>query len=158
MNSSNILVELPVRIRNSTLAEVLLDELDTIERPIGCDAKRLELTGDEPLNRSLSTLADNVDEWHHEQGQWLYWLRGAQRELARQQQAIQKRRQENKERAAAGLPLLPDEPDMETRIQPEPSRFDQLLISHQMTALAKQIESDSAANLKRLYTAKAVQQ
>ncbi|RKP06535.1 eukaryotic translation initiation factor 3 subunit H-like protein [Thamnocephalis sphaerospora] len=157
-NSASIFEELPVKVCNSTLAEVLLDELDTVERPVGCDLTRLELAGDESLGRVVNSITESVDEWHHEQGQWLYWLRGAQRELSRVQQAVQKRKQENKDRAAAGLPLLPEEPETPARVLPEPSRLDQMLTAHQMTALAKQLESDGTANLTRLYAAKAVQQ
>src|SRR5690349_14334501 len=91
LSSENILEELPVKVRNSTLAEVLLDELDTVEHPVECDLARLELHGTHDAERGLDALASGVDDWRHEQGQWLYWLRGAQRDQARIQQAIQKR-------------------------------------------------------------------
>ncbi|KAI8057863.1 JAB1/Mov34/MPN/PAD-1 ubiquitin protease-domain-containing protein [Syncephalis plumigaleata] len=150
IKSHTIFDELPVKVCNSTLAEVLLDELDTTEKPITSDMVRLELADSSRMEHSIESLT--------EQGQWLYWLRGAQRDLQRIQQALQKRKAENKERASAGMSLLPEEPEDLPRVLPEPSRLDQMLISHQMGTFAKQMENASGANITRLYTTKAVQQ
>ncbi|KAI9590897.1 JAB1/Mov34/MPN/PAD-1 ubiquitin protease-domain-containing protein [Syncephalis fuscata] len=158
INSQEIFDELPVKVCNSTLAEVLLDELDTTERPIESDLSRLELADGGHIEHSVESLTEGIDDWRHEQGQWLYWLRGAQRDLQRIQQAVQKRKAENKERAAAGMALLPEEPEDLPKVLPEPSRFEQMLTAHQMNAHAKQLETTSGANITRLYTAKAVQQ
>jgi hypothetical protein len=158
INSQTIFDELPVKVCNSTLAEVLLDELDTTEKPITSDMVRLGLADSSRVEHAIESLTEGIDDWRHEQGQWLYWLRGAQRDLQRIQQALNKRKTENKERAAAGMSQLPEEPDDLPRVLPEPSRLDQMLISHQMSTFAKQMENASGANITRLYTTKAVQQ
>ncbi|RKP26897.1 eukaryotic translation initiation factor 3 subunit H-like protein [Syncephalis pseudoplumigaleata] len=157
INCQTIFDELPVKVSNSTLAEVLLDELDTTERPITSDLSRLELADSSRIERAIESLTEGIEDWHHDQGQWLYWLRGAQRDTQRIQQAMQKRKAENKERAAAGMPLLPDEPDDLPRVLPEPSRLDQMLTAHQMLTYSKQMENISGTNITRLYTTKAVQ-
>jgi C-terminal region of eIF3h len=77
------------------------------------------------------------------------------RNLARQQQQqaswLQKRRQENAQRRAAGEEPLPEEDPVQFKPIPEPNHLESFLITNQISNYCEQINGISAQALEKLY-------
>jgi len=162
--SGNIFSELPVTLRLSPLHRILFRQLkskSTQRQASRTESSRLE-TGRadiSALERNLETLIEGVDDWHQDQGQWMYWWRGAQRELSKQAQLLQRRRTENQTRTAQGLEPLPeDDVSMEmARTLPEPGRLELMLVQSGAEAVCADLERVVNGSVIKSYGIKALQ-
>ena len=109
---------------HSSLFSALRDQSRSV-----CTRQQLHISGDTEIVPPLNTLQVHLDMIQSDHHAWLYWHRGAQRELAKQFQLLQRRRQENAARKVQGLPLLPeDDVDMDrARVAPELDRYDAIV-------------------------------
>ena len=79
-----------------------------------------------------------------------------QREKAKAEAYVAKRKEENAARSSQGLPPLPDEDIRRLfKIPPEPSRLESMLLLGQVDAYSKTLEGISGAGLIKMYGAKA---
>ncbi|KAL1924305.1 uncharacterized protein VTP21DRAFT_7340 [Calcarisporiella thermophila] len=174
LNFSNIFEELPIQIHNSHLLTAMLYELedlslktgqpiegtsalradDDLPTPLAPNFDMLELSLDPYIEKNLELLMESIDEHQSDQNNHQYWQRSVAREQAKIQQYLQKRRQENVQRQAQGLPPLPEEDVSQMfRIPPEPSRLDSLLINAQIHQYCRQINQFVGPSLSKLYLA-----
>jgi len=163
LSDSSVLEEFPVTLRTSPLQKVLLSEIEKHQPEIFPSASnRLEsLSVEVPaIQRQLEAINDGLEEWQQDQNSWAYWWRGAQRDIARQTQMLQKKRAENESRKVQGLPSLPEEAfsvDL-TRIAPEPSRLGALLLNTALRDVSRNMGKSAGQAIVKAYTAKALQQ
>ncbi|CAN0524842.1 unnamed protein product, partial [Ectocarpus sp. 12 AP-2014] len=109
---SEILEELPIKIRNPGIINALIFDLQEEDR-VDCDFDRLDLSTNPYLEKNLEFLCNWIDDLSNEQQKFNQYTRN----VARQKQAcwqdqarlLQKRKQQNDERRAAGEEALPEE-------------------------------------------------
>ncbi len=162
----DILEEIPIEIRASTLATGLLHSLspppsasstklttmatnNTLDFP---NFDSLDLSIDPYLEKNLEYLLDSVDDFNYEQSVLQYY----QRQLSREQSKISvwqaKRKSENQLRSATGQPPLPeDEWTRLFKLPTEPSRLESLLVSSQIDRYCEQIDEHAGPTLSKLY-------
>ncbi|RHZ45050.1 hypothetical protein Glove_692g8 [Diversispora epigaea] len=166
---SNIFEELPITIKNSHLITALLHSLDdfenvipqggistldkeTVTGPLTPNFDTLELSLDPYIEKNLEFLLEAIDEHGQEQSNFAFWQRSVTREQTKLQTALQKRKQENVHRLAAGQELLPEEEITKLfKLPPEPSRLDSLLITAQINNYCKQLNQYSGPTLGKLF-------
>lgn len=153
----NILEEIPVTIKTSNLANVLISEI------IGENQHRskeefLSLATGSYLEKNVHLLIEGTDElWQDAQK-----LHNYQRNVARQQQQIesykQKRAQENETRQQRGEAPLPDE-DINKIFRPvaPPGRLDHLLSTGQIATYCDHLTEYTAQSFTKLFMAESVQ-
>jgi translation initiation factor 3 subunit H len=187
LTASGIFESLPIRIRNSSLLNALLQELESkeiessasfIDRNQKPSSKThlvpslltpnldaLQLGTESYLERHLEYLGETVDEYGQEQWRWQGWNRSLQKEQQRFAAVTLKKRAENASLVAQGLPLAHSEEDILTPspalakiLANEPSRLETLIISNQIDTYCKQINHFAGPGLTKIYLAKAFQQ
>ncbi|KAK9457506.1 hypothetical protein V1511DRAFT_493809 [Dipodascopsis uninucleata] len=161
----DILQELPISIKNSHLATVLLQQLDSPtfakkgdpssivpSSTLSPNFDSLELSIDPYLEKNVELLLESVDEYYAEQGTFNYFQRQLAREQAKIQQWIQKTRSENALREKSKLPLVSeDDWQKHYKLPTEPSRLDNLLISAQIDQYASQLEEYGSVTSSKLF-------
>ncbi|CAG8620369.1 10079_t:CDS:2 [Ambispora leptoticha] len=162
---SNMFEELPITIKNSHLVTALLHSLneyeplptkaldkDKVEVPLTPNFDMLELSLDPYIEKNLELLLDSVEEFGQEQSNLAFWQRSYAREQTKIQQYMQKRKQENQSRQAAGLEPLPEEDINKLfKLPPEPSKLDSLLITSQINNYCKQLNQYAGPTLGKLF-------
>ncbi|OZJ05108.1 hypothetical protein BZG36_01402 [Bifiguratus adelaidae] len=171
LSFSTIFEELPIRVHNSNLASALLQELDTpnvtltqeTSGPASSDSLNpnfdiLELELDPFMEKNLENLLDCADAQQQETNNYMYWQRSVAREQAKLQSALQKRRAENQARQTKGeAPLPEDDIHSQSRLPPEPSRLESMLLNAQMHHYTKQLNQYAGPSLARLFAVQELQ-
>ena len=80
-----------------------------------------------------------------------FYQRNVSRQQLQQAQWLQKRKQENAQRKAAGLEALPEEDENAAKGVTEPSRLEGFLIANQVNQYVDQIQEFGQASLQKLY-------
>ncbi|KAJ9052913.1 hypothetical protein DSO57_1029372 [Entomophthora muscae] len=181
LDSSNILVEVPLTLVNTDIASVLLHELDddsalfdgasssgpalnfAITDPVtlGPNYSSLELNTEPYIQKNLQTLLDSFEDFSTEQNTLQYHQRALVREKTRIQNYMQTKRTENETRVARGLGELPLETEeqvsLKFKVPPEPPRLDLLLINHQINSCCSQLNQFTGPALTKMYATQALQ-
>ena len=166
---SNILEEIPVKIRINPLLNSVLGTLTESHRSPLPSALPSEATtsaipptygtlniGSVGLTRNLEQLIEAVDNYKTEESNLAYLSRQIARERLKADQYITKRREENAARIAQGLAPHPEENiNRLFKIPPEPSRLESMLLLGQIDGFAKSLASASSSGLVTMYAAKA---
>ncbi|CAM9490258.1 unnamed protein product, partial [Sphacelaria rigidula] len=105
---SEILEELPIKIRNPGIINALIFDLQEGDR-VDCDFDRLDLSTNPYLEKNLEFLCNWIDDLSNEQIKFNQYTRNVQRQKQEHTRWLQKRRQVNDERRAAGEDPLPEE-------------------------------------------------
>ncbi|XP_022668882.1 eukaryotic translation initiation factor 3 subunit H-like [Varroa jacobsoni] len=156
---SDLFEEIPVRIRNSHLINLLqceLEELVPSHAPAG--KQFLDMSTAFSLERQLQATMECVDNLNQETNKLL----NHQRQVMRQQQqktlALAKRAQENAMRKQRNEPPLPDD-DIHKQYKPilAPARLDSVLLAGQVEAHCNQMAKFSTQNLAKLFMSDALQ-
>lgn len=147
----DVFVEIPISVRNSTLAAVLMAEMEPPTSATQLDFDRLSLGVAPVLEKNLEFLNDCLDDLVGEQNK----LSNYHNQLRRHQQQIAQwklqRRQENQMRRAAGdEPLSEEPPESEFRKPAEPSQLDNLLLANQMASYCDDISSSTSQAVEKL--------
>lgn len=134
MTYEDMLEEIPVRVHNSQLANLLAMVAPTTK-------SQFKVPNHTFVESSVDSIMDTIDDFNYEQGNYNYF----QRQMVREKQKVaawqQRRQQENSVRAAAGKPALPvDDWKSQFKLPEEPSRLENLLISAQLDENCRQIE------------------
>lgn len=176
--------ELPVRVKNSHLVSALLAELEDVPAPSRASVARftagsnttasaaavsalssagggllpnydnLDLSFDPYLEQNLEALMEGVEDYNAEQGKIQYLQRQAGRDRNRLQYELEKRREENAARVAAGQEPIPEDDILATRkVGTDPSRLDSLLIASQIDGYCKQLNQFAGPALSKLFVA-----
>ncbi|KAF2833193.1 Mov34/MPN/PAD-1 family protein [Ophiobolus disseminans] len=173
----DILVELPVTVRNSHLLTSLLHQLpseapkeeltfppnlaalqqdpNTPLPPLFPNYDALDLSIDPFLEKTCDLLLESIENHHTELNNYQYY----QRSLAREQTKItawqQKRKAENAARTASKQPLLPeDEWQRLFKLPQEPSRLETLLNSRQVEQYSRQVDGFAAGVTSKMFAVK----
>jgi translation initiation factor 3 subunit H len=166
---SNILEEIPVKIRINPLLNSVLGTLTESHRSHLPHALPSEATtsaippsynmlnvGSVGLTRNLEQLIEAVDNYKLEESNLAYLSRQIARERLKADQYVGKRREENATRVAQGLAPLPEENvNRLFKIPPEPSRLESMLLLGQVDGFAKSLASASSSGFVTMYAAKA---
>ena len=154
---SEIVTETPVTVRNSALAAAVFGELtakslrEEESGVVQSDLDRLRMSTNPFLERSLEFLSECMDDLASEQQKVAFYQRNISRQQLQQAQWLQKRKQENAQRKAAGLEALPEEDENAAKGVTEPSRLEGFLIANQVNQYVDQIQEFGHASLQKLY-------
>lgn len=163
----DILVELPVTIRNSHLLTTLLHQLDSPQlpthptpfslasltpTPLFPNYDSLDLSIDPFLEKNCDLLLESIETHYTELNNAQYYTRQLTREQAKITAWQTKRKGENTLRAAAKQELLPeDEWTRLFKLPQEPSRLESLLNSRQIEQYAKQVDGFTAGATAKMF-------
>ena len=151
---SEILVELPVVVRNSPLANAFLSTFGKSATSASFD--NLMIPPPSTLARSLEGIIDSLDAYKAEENNLAYLSRQIAREKSRVESHLAKRKEENALRVSQGLAPLPEEDVSRLiKVPPEPSRLESMLLLGQLDGYAKDLEVLSALELAKMYAARA---
>ncbi|PVD23497.1 hypothetical protein C0Q70_16769 [Pomacea canaliculata] len=154
----NMFEEIPVVLKNSHLVNTLLCELSE-------NTKRnrkfsfLDLGTSAVLEKNLRQLMECVDDVAMDTNKYVNFQRQNFRQQQAKQQYLQKRQQENQQRAQRGEPPLPDE-DISKLFKPlqPPPRLDCLLVADQIDQYCKSVSEFSSQSIAKLLIAESLQE
>ncbi|WFD05293.1 hypothetical protein MVES1_000622 [Malassezia vespertilionis] len=171
---SNILIEIPIQMRNSALLDAFISTLTTENTPVPRLVPQtskesllappsahvppsymdLNLALEPVLVSSMETTLDTLENCAAEAGNVGYQSRQVAREKARADAYVTRRKAENASRVAAGLAALPiDDVHKLFKIPAEPNRLESMLLLHQLdhaaarlseTAMVGSVQLDAA--------------
>ncbi|PVU93784.1 hypothetical protein BB559_003162 [Furculomyces boomerangus] len=114
------------------------------------------------IERTMELMIDRIDDYIQDANSWMYWQRGAAKELGRRQAYVTRKTTENASRVASGLQPLPMESERELdamfRTQPEPSRLNSMMNISQLYGLSKQTNQVVGPAITRLYASMGLQE
>ncbi|CAN0529589.1 unnamed protein product, partial [Ectocarpus sp. 12 AP-2014] len=169
---SEILEELPIKIRNPGIINALIFDLqvcgwglvmeegrrDVEEDRVDCDFDRLDLSTNPYLEKNLEFLCNWIDDLSNEQQKFNQYTRNVARQKQQDQaRLLQKRKQQNDERRAAGEEALPEEDSAFDKKLDAPNRMEGLLISNQISAYCSQINKFAGSSFEKLFLAGSLQ-
>ncbi|VAH47137.1 unnamed protein product [Triticum turgidum subsp. durum] len=149
-----------IKVSNSALVSAFMKELEP-ESPVSqCDFDRLKLSTAPFMERNLEFMIGCMDGLSSEQNKFQYYYRNLGRQQSQQQAWLQKRRQENMSRKAAGEEPLPEEDPSNPIFKPlpEPSRLEGYLVTNQISSYCNHINGVAGQSFNRLYLMKALQE
>lgn len=115
----------------------------------------LDLESPNYLSSNLERIVEGLDDYKNQENNLGYLTRQIAREKARAETYVQKRREENAARIAAGLAPLPeDDVTRLFKIPPEPSRLESMLLLGQVDSYAKTLEGLASGQLVKAYAAR----
>ncbi|OQU81339.1 hypothetical protein SORBI_3006G044600 [Sorghum bicolor] len=154
----DIFEEIPIKVSNSALVSAFMKELEPESPVTQCDFDRLKLSTAPFMERNLEFLIGCMDDLSSEQNKFQYYYRNLSRQQSQQQAWLQKRRQENMARKAAGEEPLPEEDPSNPIFKPipEPSRLEGYLVTNQISSYCNHINGVAGQNFNRLYLMKAL--
>ncbi|KAH9680093.1 eukaryotic translation initiation factor 3 subunit H [Citrus sinensis] len=137
----DIFEEIPVKVSNSALISAFMTELEPDTPVTQRDYDRLQLSSSPFLERNMEFLIECMDDLSVEQQKFQFYYRSLTRQQAQQQSWLQKRRDENKARKAAGEEPLPEEDPSNPIFKPipEPPRLESFLIANRIANYCNQI-------------------
>ncbi|KAL6652935.1 hypothetical protein ACP70R_011860 [Stipagrostis hirtigluma subsp. patula] len=141
----DIFEEIPIKVSNSALVSAFMKELEPESPVTQCDFDRLKLSTAPFMERNLEFLIGCMDDLSSEQNKFQYYYRNLSRQQSQQQAWLQKRRQENMARKAAGEEPLPEEDPSNPIFKPipEPSRLEGYLVTNQISSYCNHINVQS---------------
>ena len=150
---SDLFVEIPIHISNSTLSSTLMQCMTPAEDEVTQqDLDRLNLSTYPFLEKNMELMNDCMDELKREAIKQTQYQKDIQQKQMQQKTFIQHRRRENESRRSQGLELLPEEDPANPifNLPPEPSRLDELLLTNQVNNYSTQADSFSRLSLEKL--------
>jgi len=150
---SDVFNEVQIRVHNSHLAHGFLYQLREI-KSISCDFDRLTLMANPFIDKNLEALSIAIDDHTQEQGKLMYYQRQVQKQKSQQQQYLQKIKDENEARTAAGSAPQPEEDLSKNPLFkpiPKPNRLESHLIANKIDLFCQQITSASTVGVNQLY-------
>ncbi|KJE92905.1 eukaryotic translation initiation factor 3, variant [Capsaspora owczarzaki ATCC 30864] len=156
LTHETILEEVPIQIYNTHLANALLLEWESTHADDMFE--RADMPTTTLLEKNLDLLIDAIDDLNAEQNKFSAY----QRTLSRYQQSLsmqlQKRRQENEARIAAGEQPVSEADILSANRAPvPPSHLDTLLYTNQIGQYCKQVNQFASAAFSKLYVAERLQ-
>lgn len=153
----NLLMEVPVYIKNSPLTNILLAELgDLIPPQQGLNF--LDLGTATVLEGQLRSLMEHVDELNQEAIKFNRYQQQVVRQAQDKSRWLQKRAQENAARAAKDEPPLPED-DVNKLFRPisVPPRLSPMIMAGQVDAYSQHISQFCSQSLAKLYIMQSLQ-
>lgn len=157
---SEVLDEIPIKIRNPGIISALLLDLNPKKGEQGsfdCDFERLDLSTNAYVEKNLEFLCSWIDDLANEQWKFQSYMRTIQKQKHDQQRWAERRKRANEERRASGEAPLPEEEQPFDRKIDEPKRMEGLLISTQITAYCNQLNRFTGSAFEKLFLAGSLQ-
>jgi len=172
---SNVLIEIPVHVRNTALMDAMLSTLTTenvpesriaprtskellthpIDMQVAPDNMDLNLALEPVLVSTLESTLDAAEAYASESGNVGYQARQIAREKARADAFLTRRKAENATRESAGLAPLPlDEVNKLFKIPAEPNRLESLLLLNQLDSAAQRLTETATIGAVQLNAAR----
>ena len=172
---SNVLIEIPVHVRNTALMDAMLSTLTTenvpesriaprtskellthpIDMQVAPDNMDLNLALEPVLVSTLESTLDAAEAYASESGNVGYQARQIAREKARADAFLTRRKAENATRESAGLAPLPlDEVNKLFKIPAEPNRLESLLLLNQLDSAAQRLTDTATVGTVQLNAAR----
>ena len=172
---SNVLIEIPVHVRNTALMDAMLSTLTTenvpesriaprtskellthpIDMHVAPDNMDLNLALEPVLVSTLESTLDAAEAYASESGNVGYQARQIAREKARADAFLTRRKAENATRESAGLAPLPlDEVNKLFKIPAEPNRLESLLLLNQLDSAAQRLTETATVGTVQLNAAR----
>ena len=172
---SNVLIEIPVHVRNTALMDAMLSTLTTenvpesriaprtskellthpIDMHVAPDNMDLNLALEPVLVSTLESTLDAAEAYASESGNVGYQARQIAREKARADAFLTRRKAENATRESAGLAPLPlDEVNKLFKIPAEPNRLESLLLLNQLDSAAQRLTETATIGAVQLNAAR----
>lgn len=172
---ANVLLEIPVHVRNTALMDAFISTLatenapaprliprsskDRLAAPLDMHVQPsyldLHLALEPVLVSTVDSTLDAAESYAAEAGNVGYQARQIAREKARAEAFVARRQQENATRQAAGLAPLPlDEVNKLFKIPAEPNRLESLLLLNQLDAAAKRLADTASVGVVQLEAAR----
>lgn len=151
---SDLLVELPLKIRNPGLITAFLYDVKRTKNELVSTPRYPEIG--EPLERYLEHMCSWVDELLEENTKFQYYLRSSVDQRSKATDSSQQQQQQSQQRwgAAAGGKRGDEENDPAAatwKTATPPTRLDSLLITNQINEYANNIQTHSKASLSKLF-------
>lgn len=146
----DVFQEIPIKIQSSSLIQALAAEFEPTSTSQG-DYDRLNLSVGPFLEKNIESLLDGMDDLVMEQQKVTTYHKNVARQAQLMASWLQKRRQENQARRAAGDELLPEEDPNLFKPVPEVSLLDNYLVTSQMSTYCDQLNIAAAQSLQKLY-------
>eukprot|EP01084_Bolivina_argentea_P039414 72846_1 len=168
ISPSNVMEEIPIKIRNPGIVTALLVDLvgssstsaDKDHLVEDCDFERLDLNTQPYLEKNLEFLCTWIDDLASEQWKFQNYSRNLQRQKHDRARWMDRQRRANEERRINGEAPLPDDdkdlPPGERKID-APNRMESLLISTQISSYCNQLSKFTGASFERLFLASSLQ-
>ncbi|GAX74259.1 hypothetical protein CEUSTIGMA_g1708.t1 [Chlamydomonas eustigma] len=153
----DVFQEIPIKIQNSALVQALTAELEPVTAATQGDLDRLNLSVAPFLEKNIESLLDCVDDLVLEQQKVTTYHKNVARQAQQMTTWLQKRKQENQARRAAGEELLPEEDPTQFKPIPELSLLDNYLISNQLSTYCDQLNIACTQSLQKLYIFESLQ-
>lgn len=153
----DVFQELPIKVQSSSLCQALAAEFEPPSTSQG-DFDRLNLSVGPFLEKNIESLLDCMDDLVMEQQKVTAYHKNVARQAQLMASWLQKRRQENQARRAAGDDLLPEEDPTLFRPVPEVSLLDNYIVTSQLSAYCDQLNVACTQNVQKLFVANALQQ
>jgi len=154
---NDVFEELPIRIQNGNLARALLASIEPSQASQTPDFGELQLGSGPMLLKTLDFMNEFLDDTVAEQQKVSFYHRNVGRQQAQQSQWLQKRKQENAQRRAAGEEPLPEEDLVQFKPIPEPSPLDGYLLNNQISNCCDQMHQFSTRSLQKLHLVESLQ-
>lgn len=112
----------------------------------------LNLESPNYLTSNLERIVEGLDDYKNEENNLGYLSRQIAREKARAETYMQKRREENTARVAAGLAPMPEDDVARLfKIPTDPSRLESMMLLGQVDSYAKTLEGLASSQLVKTY-------
>ena len=151
MKWSDIVVDVPITIRNSALATAVMSELarGKAAELNATDYDRLSLSTGPFIEENMKLLGECMEDFANEQQKVAYFQRNMQRYQSQHAHWLQKRRQENARRRANGEEELPEE-DANYKAPTPPSRLENFLITNQVAEHVHDLDAFTTKTMAKL--------
>lgn len=152
-----LFVEIPIHIKNSALANIMMCELqDMVSEEEG--SHFLDLGTASVLENHIRVMMDRVDELYQEAAKFNKYQTLAQRQEQEKHRQLNKLAQENAARIAKGEPVVAEE-DVLKMFRPlaVPPRLSPMITSGQINTVSQHINQFCSQSLAKLYLTEALQ-
>lgn len=152
-----LFVEIPIQIKNSTLSNVMMLELqDMVQEEEGSHFLDLGTAG--VLENHIRAMMDRVDELYQEASKFNKYQQTVMRQEQDKHRQLNRLAQENAARVAKGeTPLPEDDVVKQFRPLPVPPRLNPMIVSGQINTISQHINQFCSQSLAKLYLTQALQ-
>jgi len=159
LDYAGIFEEVPVVVKSSSLARMLMSQLD-VEMPLEDNFDRLDLSTNSYLEKNVRQLMTSVSELSAEQQKLHVYQKDSARRKQQQQQYLHKQRMENATKEQQGETVEPEDLTNHPLFKPlaAPSRLDSMLVEGQINHYCQQLSSYASASTSKLFVAQGLQE
>lgn len=160
VDAESIIEEVPIELRNSSLINAALVDLQYRKNLTGeqdVELSRLAISEKPVLEQSMEFLIHNLDQLGKEQSRYSFFLKTFVRNQASAIDRVRKRKAENRHRKSNGESLLPEDDSLGTLHASESSRLDTKMLIKDLETYIDNIQLLASEGILKQYGAHAVQ-